>query len=209
MEPNSLERCAGTSRRFGLTLHVLLRHRLLLKAGGFEGFGVTEPGPRFDALSVAPCVEERRPPDQARRRWQTSSRSDPGRALGRRGREPRGTRTWLSSENSARSSKYCRTPAWPRYVLRPSVIRSSAGYHTISGFESRDDRFHVAPVPRIDREQGQLHVLLRHRPRSIARDKAPRRPLPGGQRGARCQPKRREGLGEYTAVVPVQRAVRL
>src|SRR4029453_15675125 len=32
---------------------------LVGQPGGFEGVGVTEPGPRFDALPVAPCVEKR------------------------------------------------------------------------------------------------------------------------------------------------------
>jgi hypothetical protein len=32
------------------------------------------------------------------------------------------------------------------------------------GVRERDVGFGVAPVPRVKREQGQLHVLLRHRP---------------------------------------------
>jgi hypothetical protein len=41
-------------KQFAHDLHVLLRHRLLLEAGGFEGFGLAPEGAPPDSLLIAP-----------------------------------------------------------------------------------------------------------------------------------------------------------
>jgi len=128
---------------------------------------MTEPGSRFDALSVAPCAEDGALLIEFDTAGKPHSKVTQAKHLV--------TEVADLGELGVGLLGELRLVLEFLAYLGVTAVRASLrdpferGVPHASGVPERDPGFDVAPVPRIKCAQSQLDVLLRHRPRSIAR----------------------------------------
>jgi hypothetical protein len=150
-------------------LHVLLRNRLLLKPGGYEGVRNMEIAFAPNDLPAANSKPERHPSGSARP-------AVPRLRPGYRDRDHFGTFVThrLDLDGESARSRVLVTPIRAKTVVSPIGIYPlrravELGHPRAAGIPAGKPAFEIPIVPGGQSLTSDLDVLLRHRPRSISR----------------------------------------